>query len=205
MRYFDLSHTFIDQMPVYPADEPASLKPVASIEHDGHADFLFTSAMHVGTHIDGPAHMIAGAKRLTDFELETFFGRAVVLDARGKEKIGSELIKNLAIKPGEIVLVYTGWSDQFGQAGYYQNYPVLTEDFALELIKLRVKIVGVDTSSPDDPPFSVHKMLLQENILIIENLTNLDKLIGAGNCEVAALPLKIDADSAPVRVIAKID
>ena len=65
-------------------------------------------------------------------------------------------------------------------------------------------MVGMDTSSPDDPPFTVHKLLLAHDILIIENLANLSALVGVPRFDVIALPMKIDAEAAPARVIAQI-
>lgn len=71
------------------------------------------------------------------------------------------------------------------------------------LVRKRVKMIGLDTPSPDKIPFEIHKYLFQNNILIIENLTNLEKLIDGENFEVIALPLKIRADSSIARVIAR--
>jgi len=62
----------------------------------------------------------------------------------------------------------------------------------------------MDTPSPDGPPFPVHKALLSEHILIIENLTNLDKLLEVNRFRVLAVPLKLKADAAPARVIAEV-
>ena len=65
-------------------------------------------------------------------------------------------------------------------------------------------MVCIDSPSPDRRPFEIHKLLLENNVLIAENLTNLDKLMSANNFEVIALPLKIHADSSPARIIARI-
>jgi len=49
---------------------------------------------------------------------------------------------------------------------------------------------------------TVHRMLLGENIIIIEHLANLDKIAGK-RCTISALPLNINCgDGAPARVIA---
>ena len=65
-------------------------------------------------------------------------------------------------------------------------------------------LVGMDTPSPDAPPFPVHKIFLGSEILIIENLTNLESLVDLKNFTVAALPAKFHADAAPVRVVAMV-
>jgi kynurenine formamidase len=66
-------------------------------------------------------------------------------------------------------------------------------------------MVGLDSYSPDNEPFEIHKMLLKRDILIVENLVNLDRLVGKRfRCYV--MPLKIqDADGAPCRVIGIIE
>ena len=186
MSYIDLTHLFRDGMPVHPGDPRADLKQFNTIDQQGYSDYEVKTGMHVGTHMDGPAHMIAGAKKLYEIPVEKFFGRGFLVDARNKE-ISPELLNGA--QAGDIVLVLTGWSDKFGQDGYYENYPVLTKEFAQKLVELKVNAVGVDTSSPDAPPYNVHKILLSKEILIIESLTNLEKLLNQ-QFEVIALPAK---------------
>ena len=115
-----------------------------------------------------------------------------------------ELIDPDKINPGEIVLVFTGFGHKYGQPNYYKGYPEFSIECAHRLVEAKIAAVGMDTPSPDGPPFSVHKILLPENILLIENLTNLDKLLGVNHFRVMAFPLKLKADAAPARVIAEI-
>ncbi len=61
----------------------------------------------------------------------------------------------------------------------------------------------MDTPSPDKDPYTVHRILLKEEILIIESLKNLSELLDVKKFEITALPAKFEADSAPVRVIAR--
>ncbi len=65
-------------------------------------------------------------------------------------------------------------------------------------------MVGFDSPSPDRTPFVIHKLLLGQEILILENLCNLEKLLGVTGFEVVALPAKFRSDSAPVRVVARV-
>jgi len=60
----------------------------------------------------------------------------------------------------------------------------------------------MDSPSPDNYPFSVHKILLSNDVLIIEMLTNLDKLIGVSEFNVIALPPKFDTAGSFTRVVA---
>ena len=73
----------------------------------------------------------------------------------------------------------------------------------------RQKGLGFDTIGIDpiaDEGLTRHRLLLsQRDIVIIENLTNLDK-IGEGLFLFAALPLKYEnADGAPVRAVAMLE
>jgi kynurenine formamidase len=203
MHYVDLSQTLTNNMPVYPGDAPPKLKQLFSLEKDGVANFELTGSMHIGTHVDGPAHMIVGGRNLTEFPAEKFFGRGVVVDARGKMLIDESVLKNISLERGDAVLVCTGWAENFGDKKYYKEYPSVTEGFAAALVDAGVSMIGMDGPSPDHPPFNVHKRLLNDEILIIENLTNVTELIGK-KFELSVLPLKIAADSAPARVMAKV-
>lgn len=205
MKFIDLSHTFTDNMPVFPGDPQATLKQTVFIEKDGNNDHTLTTAMHVGTHMDAPIHMIAGGKRIDELSPDHFLGTGVLIDARGKKIIDATLLENVTIPEGSIVLLFTGFDKKFGTEEYFSTYPEITEDFAKKMIEHKVKMVGMDTASPEhNPPWTIHKTLLKEEILILENLTNLDQLLGVTNFEIISLPMNIRADAAPVRVLAKI-
>jgi kynurenine formamidase len=143
--------------------------------------------------MDAPLHMIEGGKTMDQISLETFFGPGIVLDAR-----------NVSVPIGSIVFVYTDYAKKYKTPEYYEGYPKISEGFGKEMVKRGVKIVGMDIIGPDEPPYPTHKVLLGSGVLIIENLANLDKLLGIKKFEVVALPMKLRADAAPVRVIAKI-
>ena len=66
----------------------------------------------------------------------------------------------------------------------------------------------VDKLPPGQPPQEgdcpIHRIVLPENIPLIENLTNLDKLVGR-EFELFALPIKIyKGDGAAARAVARI-
>ncbi|WP_307585910.1 cyclase family protein [Paenibacillus wynnii] len=95
-------------------------------------------------------------------------------------------------------------SKLFGQAGYFKNHPVITLAFAELLVRKRVKMICLETPSPDQYPFEVHKYLFKNKILVTENLTNVEQLLNVDSFEVIALPLHIRADSSVARVIARV-
>jgi len=204
MKYIDLTHTLKQSMPVYPGDPKPELRQIATIAKNGYNDHQITIGMHVGTHIDAPFHMLASGKKISDFPAAAFFGRGTVVDARGQQQIDANLLSNIDIQPDDIVLACTGFDKRYRQKDYFEKYPELTESFAKELISRGIKMIGIDSPSPDRPPFMIHKLLLQEDILIIENLTNLDALLTHKSFDVVGLPLKLDTDAAPARVIARV-
>ncbi|MFW6281647.1 MAG: hypothetical protein ACOC1O_02480 [bacterium] len=62
----------------------------------------------------------------------------------------------------------------------------------------------MDLPSPDKYPFEIHKILFDNNILLIENLTNLSCLLSVSDFEIIAFPLKIKAEASIARVVARI-
>ena len=204
MKYIDLSHEFTGTMPTYPGDPEVELKQIATFDEDAYNDHQLSTPLHVGTHMDAPLHMIKDGAYMSDIPLEKFFGRGVLLDARGKDKIDAELFENVELKEGDVVFVTTGFSDKYRDPSYFTGRPAFTEAFAERLIEAKIKMVGMDMPSPDYEPFPVHRMLLGKGILILENLTNLKELVDVKNFEVIALPIKLRADSAFARVVARI-
>lgn len=204
MEIIDLTHELKSGMPVYPGDEKPVFSMSSVLEKDGHNNTRLTSTTHVGTHIDAPIHMLANGKTLAEYSADKYFGNGIILNAEGRKEIDIDLLANKNIQPGDIVLVYTGMLKIFGSEEYFSKSPLVTEKFANELVNLKVSIVGLDTSGPDEPPFLIHKILLSKDILIIENLTNLNSLLEKEKFEVIALPLKVSADGSPARVVARV-
>lgn len=200
-KIIDLTHTITDKMPVHALDEPVSLQRVRFLSSDSYNDWKLCAGMHVGTHIDGPGHLTDVHMPLSELAVDRFVGQGYLIDARGKT-IDVSLLNGMPAQDGLIVFVLTGFDKKFGSSEYFTDHPVMTTNFAMELVSRRVKMVGIDCFSPDRYPFPVHQLLFENNILIIENLTNLEQLVGVKTFTVAALPLKTETDSALARVVA---
>ncbi len=203
-QIIDLTHTFTTSMPVHALDEKASITKIRNLDKDKYNDWRLVTGMHTGTHIDGLGHLTDSTVRLSDIPIETFVGTGYLIDARNCP-IEPDLLKNIPRSDNLIILILTGSDKKFGSPEYFTDYPVMSMEFAKELVKHNVKMVGIDFFSPDKYPFQVHKIFFEHNIFIIENLTNLEKLLNVKNFKVVALPLKTETDSALARVIAVID
>ena len=196
-------------MPVYPGTEPPVITTGCSIDEIGFLEKKLTFYSHTGTHIDAPAHMIKGHNTLDMLPIEHFFGPALMLNFVDFTN-NSIRIKELEpyqakIKEVDFLLLHTGWSQYWGSEKYFANYPVLSVEAAHWLSSFGLKGFGLDTISADTADtqdYLVHKALLQKNMIIIENLTNLLALPST-QFEFSCFPLTIeDADGSPVRAVA---
>lgn len=201
MKFVDLTVGLSENTPVWPGAEKVKIAPVGILEKDGYEDHLICLETHVGTHIDAPSHMITGGKTLDQFPIERFIGRGVYV--RIHNEFTRDLIKKAVPEKDDIVLFHTGRSDSYQNKDYFTNFPAITQEVAAYLIDRQVKMVGVDSASVDHEPYAVHKMLLRNGILILENLTNIGELSGK-QFTVYAFPLKLNIDGAPARVVAQI-
>ena len=200
----DLSNPIIDIMPAYPGDEPARLKKINDFARDGFNNFRFTSSMHAGTHIDGPMHMTESTRFIDELPLDRFIGTGCFLNAAGMKVISYTPEFASAIVPESIVLIYTGFGKQFGSEEYFHDYPVISMELVQFLVKQQIRMVCLDTPSPDRHPYDIHMYLLKNNVLIAENLTGMEKLLTVKKFEIIAFPLRIHADSSPARIVARI-
>lgn len=207
MTIIDLTHPLSPGMPIYPGDQEPTFSTVASVDTHGYLAQQFRITTHTGTHIDAPAHCLAGAKTLDQFPASHFVGQAQVLDcrqARGEIAL-CHLTPLGAPLTTDFLLILTGWDRYWGEEKYFTDFPVLSAQAAKWLSTQPIKGIGIDAPSidaPDATDLPNHHQLLGRDIVIIENLTCLD-LIHDGRCQLYCLPLRVTAsDAAPARVIA---
>ncbi|HSH31847.1 MAG TPA: cyclase family protein [Candidatus Saccharimonadales bacterium] len=197
----DLSVALNEQTPIYPGDPATSIKLAGDLDKDGYCDHYVSIGTHVGTHMDAPMHMLEGGQSLDKVPIKNFVGNGCYIEVQDGD---FSAIKSANIQEGDIVLFHTGMSDKYHDDAYFENYPAMSEDIAQYLVEKKVKIVGVDECSVDNKDgFPIHKILLGGGTLIIENLTNLSQLKGK-EFQVYALPIKLQIDGAPARVIAEV-
>ncbi len=199
----DLSHHLNSQTVSFPDDPKLSLAKISDFENNGFTNFQITSGMHIGTHIDGKAHLTNSTDEIGNADINLFCGDTILLNFKNQELIDiNEKLLEMNIFE-KIILIYTDFDRNWGKQEYFLNHPILSSKFVNHLIKNKIKMVGIDFPSPDKAPYNIHKQLLENGIFILENLTNLDKLVDKKNIQLMAFPLKIAADSSPVRAIAQ--
>lgn len=200
----DLTHTIENLMPVYPGDDETLLSQSRYLETDKYNNFILKINMHAGTHIDGPMHLTKSNVYISQIPLEQLIGAGCLINAYGQSSIYYKEEYEEIISENDIVLIYTGHDKKFYTSDYFESYPVIEESMADLLIRKKIKLLGIDSPSPDIYPFNIHNALFNNNILIIENLTNLKELVSAESFEIIALPLKLNADSSILRIVARI-
>ena len=191
--------------------------------HESHArsNTKLTLPTHIGTHVDAPYHFHPDGSTLEEMPLEKYMGPALLLDlrqlARSKTPISVDDLRQAggetAALEGKIAVLFTGWAErESGAARFYSEGPYLSNEGADYLARCGVNAVAVDFPIDKHPAtpqstihdFPVHRLLLGQNIPLIENLINLDRLVGR-NFELWALPLKIKhGDGAATRAVARI-
>lgn len=192
----------VEHLPIGPPDSAIRLTHLAM-------------ATHMGTHIDAPLHVLAGGRSIDQFPVDTFCGPGTVLDVRreGVVELGREELEAVGsdVRPGDIVLLHFGYAERFGDPGYF-DHPYLSEGAADWLLDRGVRMVGVDTVTPDLPGahrpvdyhFPVHMKLLGREVLIMENVGPGMASLAGKRLEVVALPLPIrGADGSPVMAMAR--
>ena len=214
-RVIDLSHPLTQNGPSTCAGHPSfTSERVLTLARDGSNVSRLTLGSHTGTHLDAPVHFIDGAATVSDVDLSSLVGPAVVVDVRGKEIHGAITWEDIASQAGELspevtLLLCTGWSRHWGKEEYVQS-PHLSEEAARKIIECGVRVVGIDVASIDgvvpegaNENNAVHRLLLGNGVLIAENLTNVEALLDGSAYFVSLLPLNIQGcDGSPIRAIA---
>ena len=208
-KIIDLTYTIEEDMPVYPGTARPEFLPAGMYETDGFRETRLSMCSHNGTHMDAPAHIFADGRTLDELSVQQFIGSALVIDCRDAES-DSEIsmdrinrVRDMA-EQAEYLLFLTGWSRFWTKASYFEGYPVIGEQVCRYIIESGKKGIGLDTVSVDpvsDSYLTRHRMLLRNEIVIVENLKNLE-LLGENLFTFAAFPMKFqNSDGAPVRAV----
>ncbi len=204
----DLSHQLHPEMPVYPGTAKPKFIPQSDISTDGFIEHRLEFSSHTGTHIDVPVHMIVDGLSLENIPVERFVGPGWLCDISDytDRPVGEDVIDLPA--GTEFLLFYSGWDQKWGSTAYFEGYPFLSRQAVDWLLDKKLKGIGFDMISADhakNANFPVHTALLSHNILLIENLTNLNSLLGR-KFIFLCLPLNWEnGDGSPVRAIAILD
>lgn len=200
----DLSMPINEETIVFPGDAKPVFEQAGTLETVGFIDHVIHINNHLGTHIDAPDHMLEKGMLLSDYPIDRFVCQAICVDAKGKPALTADLLDGLEVNQGDAVLFYTGSADNYTSQSYASDYPKIELALAERLVSKGAKLVGVDMISFDhDEPYPIHKALLDNDVLLIENLINLDQVAGK-RFTLYALPVRLELHAAPARVVAEV-
>lgn len=170
---------------------------------------------HGGPHVDAPNHVGLG-RGLDSYPVESFAGPVKVFDFSHLpigRTITTEMLVDLPIDAGDIVLIYTGYSPPGPEHSRPQAI-ALKYEAAKYLASLPVRALGTDAlnveSMTDQSPVPTsneiariipgHHAFLSKGIPVFEQLVNVDKLLGKKAMFFVGAPLNIkDGDGMMVR------
>lgn len=223
----DMSHVFTVNPPVYVLGAVPTKKDVVTVEKDGFYIQEWTFGEHTGTHMDIPAHFIAGGETADVYAASNLVSPAVVIDISSKAASDDDAMLEVAdieawettngeIPTGALVCMYSGWEDRWSDAEKFRNadadgvqhYPGFSPEAAKFLVEERdIHGIGVDTLSLDfgaSTTFDVHVTILGAGKYGIENVANLKQLMGKEATVVAGLPRWEKGSGGPCRLLAMI-
>lgn len=225
LRIVDLTHPLSEKYPAWPGDaKPFEAKLNATIAKDGYFTRHVSFLEHFGTHLDAPAHFVAGQATVDQIPAEKLFAPAVVLDVRAESEKNADYllaVNKIAawekahgkIPVGAVVLLRTGWVKRWPDEARYRNadasgamhFPGFSVEAIQALIARKVVGLGIDTLSIDfgaSKDFAGHKASHAAGLYHLENLADLSALPEAGATLVVA-PIKLEGGSGgPARVFA---
>ena len=200
MRILDISQTVRSGMPVWPGDPEVLLEPLSVAAGVAVARVSRLSmGTHTGTHVDAPRHVVPVGRTVEAIPLEALVGPVRVIPWECTRPVGAGDLEALDL-PCDctrlIVQFVHGAADAPVGPGF-------TLDAAEWLVRRGFLLVGTDSASVescDDAALTVHRLLLQAGVVIVENL-RLDA-VTPGDYDLVCLPLKLlGADGAPARAI----
>jgi arylformamidase len=218
MKFIDLTHSIEEGMQTFnaPWHPIVEITQMGRLSSEGRQTCKFVVGSHTGTHMDAPLHFIRGGNSIDQIPFSKIFGDVSIIDfsyLQEKDKVTVALLEQ--VRMGKKVIFNFGWSRYWNTRKFYKNYPFFSPEAAQYLVEKKVELIGMDTPSPDDSRIvlsgenlgsefdsPIHKLLLKNDIVILEYLANLDKIkddfLG---WKIIAMPLKVKgADGAPARV-----
>lgn len=199
-------------LPLVSGEKGICIEPIRRLETDGWNATTLSLYSHCGTHMDAPVHFGVGAQTIDTIPVENLIGPAWVVDIRPVEPCALIEPEHLGaivnqFKPGESLLICTGWSDYYGQDKYRNGLPRVSAELAEWCVGKKVRMLGVEPPSVADVNnieelTTIHQILFKGGVIVIEGLANLASLSKL-KVTFIALPLKItNGDGAPARAVA---
>lgn len=177
---------------VFPGDPVPKAERISSITDGAVCNLTaFSMCAHNGTHVDAPYHFLNEGKTIEEMPIDAFVGDCYVACHEGDvsaEDAHTILEKAKNCDCGERILIA-------GNA-------TVTAEAAKVFAKEKIKLIGNEsqTVGPEDGPMEVHKILLSEEIVLLEGIVL--RNVEEGKYFLSAAPLNLaGSDGAPCRAL----
>ncbi|HUS92654.1 MAG TPA: cyclase family protein [Phycisphaerae bacterium] len=191
---------------VWPGDPEYSRELVSSIAEGSVSNVsLLRMTAHTGTHVDTPAHFLAGGRGLDDYDAGEFIRPACVIEVPDAAVIPSAAVEAADVRPGDAVLFKTRNSldGRIAAGEFFEDGVSLSVEAARRCLDRRAGLVGIDYFTVDaygDRGFGAHYLLLGAGVLILETINLRD--VPPGRYTLLCLPLRLAAaEASPVRAV----
>ena len=186
MQIFDISQE-VFSCAVYPGDPAPAREVLASLDAGDVCNLTaFSMCAHNGTHIDAPAHFIAGGKTVDALPLDALIGKAVVISHAGD--INPSDAHRMLEMAGNIKKILIK-----GNATLTLEAARVRAAAGLDLFGNESQTVG-----PESAPMAVHLALLGAGVVLLEGIRLAH--VPEGTYLLHAAPINLGAaDGAPCR------
>ena len=179
-----------------------TLRITPKMTSDANGNAKVTLAGHLGTHFD---------VMNKEFPLEYTKRKGIVFDVKQirDRDIEAGDIDMSKVEKDMFVAFYTGYiyEYEYGTAEYFSGHPQLSDNLIEQLLDAGVSIIGLDCSGirrgAEHLPKDQH--CADRGVFVVENLYNLDSLLGKENVMINTYPMSYaEMSGLPCRVIAEI-
>ena len=176
-------------------------------------DLRFTDTRGKEQHVTIPSKEVSedffdDGKTVDQLDLKKGFGPAWILDftaKKAKDVITRDELENYTGKlvEGVRIIIRTGWDKVFPETRYFTDCPGIDPQACEYLAARKIACLAIDMPTVYGADYvTVHHVLLRAEILIVEGLTNLEKLKD-DQVFFIAMPLRIKGgDGSPCRAAA---
>ena len=207
MKVLDLSQDFSVHTPAFAGYEGPSVKWIKRLAFDKVGGQELRSTLHVGTHLDAPAHFHSGGKFIGDLDLDWLVGPACVVDLErfgigDYEIYGPEHFEKweqetgISIEEDDILIIHTGyhhyypenWVDRsrVDETRYFVRHPGPAREFAEWVLDRGIRWLAVDTGSADHPMNTVIRTIRSDEVEYAEQVLGrpLDEIFPKGDLQI---------------------